>query len=135
MRAEIFCGRLALGSDCGCDNLPIFAEVRRWLDTYFAGHVPDFTPPLRPAGTAFRQKVWRHLLSIAHGATTTYGEIARSIDAPKAAQAVGGAVAHNPISIIIPCHRVLGADGSLTGYAGGLAQKIALLALERQVQG
>ena len=93
-------------------------------------------PPLRPTGTAFQQEVWQLLMAIPYGKTTTYGEIAAVLAARRgiprmSAQAVGGAVGHNPVSIIIPCHRVVGADGSLTGYAGGLNKKIELLKLEK----
>ena len=113
----------------------ILTETRRWLDTYFSGEEPKFTPPLHPVGTAFRQAVWKILLQIPYGQTVTYGEIAQQLAAEQgismmSAQAVGGAVGHNKISIIIPCHRVIGADGSLTGYAGGIDKKIALLRLE-----
>ena len=115
-------------------NLPIFEEARRWLDVYFSGRKPDFTPPTAPAGTAFQQSVWEILRTIPYGQTVTYGAIARRIEqntgCRMSAQAVGGAVGRNPISIIIPCHRVLGADGSLTGYAGGLDKKEYLLGLE-----
>ena len=111
---------------------PVLAEAKRWLDVYFSGREPDFTPPLHPTGSAFRHAVWDILLKIPYGQTTTYGEIARQLagGGTMSAQAVGGAVGHNPISIIVPCHRVVGMDGSLTGYAGGLAKKIALLELE-----
>ena len=113
----------------------ILAEAKKWLDIYFSGEEPKFTPPLHPAGTAFRQAVWKILLQIPYGQTVTYGEIAQQLAAEQgistmSAQAVGGAVGHNKISIIIPCHRVIGADGSLTGYAGGIDKKIALLKLE-----
>ena len=115
-------------------NLPIFEEARRWLDVYFSGRKPDFTPPTAPAGTAFQQSVWEILRTIPYGQTVTYGAIARRIEqntgCRMSAQAVGGAVGRNPISILIPCHRVIGADGSLTGYAGGLDKKEALLRLE-----
>ena len=115
-------------------NLPIFKEVRRWLDVYFSGRKPDFTPPTAPAGTAFQQSVWEILRTIPYGETTTYGAIARRIEqntgCRMSAQAVGGAVGRNPISILIPCHRVIGADGSLTGYAGGLDKKERLLQWE-----
>ena len=116
-------------------NNPILAATRRWLDIYFAGKEPDFTPPLHPTGSAFRQAVWQILLQIPYGQTTTYGAIARQIAklqnvSRMSAQAVGGAVGHNEIAIIIPCHRVVGTNGSLTGYAGGLDKKIALLKLE-----
>lgn len=115
---------------------PILAEAKRWLDIYFTGKAPDFTPPLHPIGSAFRRSVWEILLQIPYGQTTTYGEIARQLAKKQgldrmSAQAVGGAVGHNEISIIIPCHRVVGADGSLTGYAGGIGKKETLLELER----
>ena len=114
----------------------VLAEAKRWLDIYFTGKKPDFTPPLHPIGSAFRRSVWEILLQIPYGQTTTYGEIARQLAKKQgldqmSAQAVGGAVGHNEISIIIPCHRVVGADGSLTGYAGGIGKKEKLLELER----
>ena len=114
----------------------VLAEAKRWLDIYFTGKAPDFTPPLHPIGSAFRRSVWEILLQIPYGQTATYGEIARQLAKKQgldrmSAQAVGGAVGHNEISIIIPCHRVVGADGSLTGYAGGIDKKEALLELER----
>lgn len=114
---------------------PILTEAKRWLDIYFSGREPDFTPPLHPAGSMFRQAVWKILLQIPYGQTVTYGEIARQIAEMRhtsrmSAQAVGGAVGHNEVSIIIPCHRVVGANGSLTGYAGGIDKKISLLKLE-----
>lgn len=117
------------------EETPILAETKKWLDLYFSGKEPNFTPPLHPAGSAFRQAVWKLLLEIPYGRTTTYGEIARQLAAMQntsfmSAQAVGGAVGHNEISIIIPCHRVVGTNGSLTGYAGGIDKKIALLELE-----
>lgn len=113
----------------------ILAEAKKWLDIYFAGKEPKFTPPLHPNGSAFRQAVWKILLQIPYGQTITYGEIARQMSEIQntphmSAQAVGGAVGHNEISIIIPCHRVVGSNGSLTGYAGGIDKKIALLKLE-----
>ena len=115
-------------------NLPIFEEARRWLDVYFSGRKPDFTPPTAPAGTAFQQSVWEILLTIPYGETTTYGAIARRIEQNTgrrmSAQAVGGAVGRNPISILIPCHRVVGTNGSLTGYAGGIDKKERLLQWE-----
>ena len=115
---------------------PILAEAKRWLDIYFTGKEPDFTPPLHPIGSEFRKAVWEILLQIPYGQTTTYGEIARQLAekqglARMSAQAVGGAVGHNKISIIIPCHRVVGTNGSLTGYAGGIHKKEQLLELER----
>lgn len=111
-------------------DLPIFVETRRWLDLYFSGKKPDFTPPLKPQGTPFQQKVWGELLNIPYGATVSYSEIARRIGC-RSAQAIGQAVHRNPISIIIPCHRVIGADGSLTGYASGLDIKQRLLQIEQ----
>ena len=119
-------------------HLPIFDETNRWLDRYFSGKLPDFTPPLSPKGTPFRRSVWKILLTIPYGKTMTYGEIAKIIVRQNeyqymSAQAVGGAVGHNPISLIIPCHRVLGADGSLIGYAGGLERKRWLLRLENNL--
>ena len=113
-------------------NTPALTEAKRWLDIYFAGKEPDFLPPLHPTGSAFRQSVWEILLKIPYGQTITYGDIARQLAAKRglanmSAQAVGGAVGHNEISVIIPCHRVVGANGSLTGYAGGIPTKIKLL--------
>lgn len=115
---------------------PILVEAKRWLDVYFTGNEPDFKTPLHIVGSAFRQKVWKLLLQIPYGQTVTYGELARQLAEKKgveqmSAQAVGGAVGHNPISLIIPCHRVVGTHGSLTGYAGGIDKKIKLLELER----
>lgn len=114
--------------------LALFDQADRWLDLYFSGQAPDFTPLLRPRGTAFQKAVWQRLLAIPCGCTVTYGEIAASLDLPPgAARAVGGAVGRNPISLMIPCHRVVGADGSLTGYAGGIERKKRLLELERNM--
>jgi len=115
---------------------PILQQTRHWLDVYFSGQKPDFTPPLHPIGSDFRQEVWELLLQIPYGQTTTYGALAKQLAAKHglsrmSAQAVGGAVGHNEISIIIPCHRVVGTNGSLTGYAGGIDKKIALLRLEK----
>ena len=117
-------------------SLPVFAQAERWLDAYFGGKQPDFTPLLHLRASAFRVAVWEELLTIPYGQTTTYGAVAKTVAArmglPRmSAQAVGGAVGHNPIALIIPCHRVVGADGSLTGYAGGIERKRGLLALER----
>ena len=115
-------------------NLPIFEEARRWLDVYFSGRKPDFMPVLAPHGTAFQQSVWEILRTIPYGQTVTYGAIARRIEqntgCRMSAQAVGGAVGRNPISILIPCHRVIGTNGSLTGYAGGIDKKAYLLRIE-----
>ena len=116
--------------------LPVFDLADKWLDLYFSGSEPGFLPPLLMRTTEFRKTVWEILLSIPYGKTMTYGEIADRIAAGRglsrmSAQAVGGAVAHNAISLMIPCHRVVGTDGSLTGYAGGLEKKIRLLELEK----
>ena len=116
-------------------DIPVFDDVKRWLDNYFSGQEPDFIPPLHMFGSDFRQCVWTILREIPYGETTTYGALARRIAAERgleriSAQAVGGAVGHNEISIIVPCHRVVGADGSLTGYAGGIQRKVELLTLE-----
>ena len=115
-------------------DLPVFGEVMRWLDLYFAGKEPDFSPALNPTGTAFQMSVWAILRTIPYGETTNYGAIAKRLEKKTgkrmSAQAVGGAVGRNPISIIVPCHRVIGANGSLTGYAGGLDKKEYLLELE-----
>ena len=128
----------SMTKDCveGPPDLPIFIAGRAWLDAYFAGHRPAIaTLPVAPAGSAFRQAVWAMLCDIPYGECTTYGAIAarlavRSGKARMSAQAVGGAVGHNPLSIIIPCHRVVGASGSLTGYGGGIDTKIRLLTHE-----
>ena len=125
-----------LDSDSEEKKLPIFEQTDRWLDIYFSGGKPDFTPPLSMEATAFRKAVWKIMLKIPYGHTMTYGEIADKIAKQKnsarmSAQAVGGAVAHNPVSLIIPCHRVVGTNGSLTGYAGGIDKKIKLLTLEK----
>ena len=118
-----------LGVEYKEKETPVLTETARWLDVYFSGKDPGFLPPLHPQGSPFRQTVWDILLTIPRGQTMTYGEIARRLGV-RSAQAVGGAVGHNPISILIPCHRVVGADGSLTGYAGGVEKKRFLLALE-----
>lgn len=118
-----------------CKSL-ILQQAGRWLDRYFAGERPAVNElPLAPVGSDFRQEVWKILCEIPYGQTTTYGEIAQKLSARlgrerMSARAVGGAVGHNPISIIIPCHRVVGSNGRLTGYAGGLERKIKLLTHE-----
>lgn len=117
-------------------NLPVFEQTVRWLDIYFSGNAPDFTPPMDIRTTDFRRSVCNIMLTIPFGKTMTYGEIAGRIARQKgiakmSAQAVGGALGHNPISLIIPCHRVVGSDGSLTGYAGGILIKAELLRLEK----
>lgn len=120
-------------------DLPVFRQTAEWLDLYFGGKQPPFVPDLALKGSAFRRLIWEILQSVPYGQTVTYGEIASGA-AEKlgcscmSAQAVGGAVGHNPVSIIVPCHRVIGADGSLTGYAGGIERKKALLMLERSRQ-
>ncbi len=122
--------------ECTEKDLDIFDDTSRWLDIYFSGKEPDFTPKILITGTPFRKSVAEIMLTIPYGKTMTYGEIANVIAKEKgiakmSAQAVGGAVGHNSISIIIPCHRVVGTNGSLTGYAGGLDKKIQLLKLEK----
>ncbi len=117
-------------------ELPVFKQASAWLDVYFSGRDPGFVPPLRMKTTPFRKDVWDILLGIPYGSTMTYGEIAAKIAAKRglsrmSAQAVGGAVGHNPVSLIVPCHRVVGTDGSLTGYAGGTDKKLRLLRLEK----
>jgi methylated-DNA-[protein]-cysteine S-methyltransferase len=111
--------------------ISILEETRCWLNCYFNGEKPDFTPQVTPSGTLFQRQVWSELMSIPYGETVTYGDIARRINC-KSAQAVGGAVGSNPIAIIIPCHRVIGSDGSLTGYAYGLERKRQLLLREQK---
>lgn len=123
-------GACFAGEMSSTTKLPVFDETRHWLDLYFAGEQPDFLPPLAPEGTPFQQRVWDILLTIPYGKTMSYGDVARRISPTMSAQAIGGAVGRNPIGIIIPCHRVIGADGSLTGYASGLDRKRWLLELE-----
>lgn len=123
-----------LAADCA-GELPVFEEAVRWLEAYFSGRAPTFTPPLSLRGTPFCRAVWAALLEIPYGATASYGEIARRVARTLgkervSARAVGGAVGRNPVSLIVPCHRVIGADGRLTGYAGGLDRKRRLLQME-----
>ena len=118
------------------NDLPIFGQVESWLESYFSGKQASITIPLQPKGTSFQQRVWQILQEIPYGKTMAYGEIAQRIAQEKgvetfSAQAVGQAVGKNPISILIPCHRVLGKNGALTGYAGGVYRKEKLLQLER----
>lgn len=120
---------------CGAE-LSVFIQAKEWLERYFKGKNPPMNLPLAPKGSDFRQSVWKILKEIPYGQTITYGEIAKKLERTSGgkrvcAQAVGGAVGHNPISIIIPCHRVVGANGSMTGYAGGIDSKIKLLKLEK----
>lgn len=116
-------------------DTPFLKEGRRWLDIYFAGKEAEFTPPLHLIGTEFQKEVWQILLKIPYGSVMTYGEIAKEIAEKRgldkmSSRAVGGAVGHNPISIIVPCHRVIGSGGNITGYGGGIERKIRLLSLE-----
>lgn len=122
-------------SKCTEKEIPVFAETKKWLDIYFSGKQPQFFPKLDLQGSEFRLAVWEILLKIPYGQTITYGDIASEIGERRgikkmAAQAVGGAVGHNPVAIIVPCHRVIGANGSLTGYGGGIERKEKLLQLE-----
>jgi methylated-DNA-[protein]-cysteine S-methyltransferase len=115
------------------DAQPVLVEAKRQLQSYFDGELRDFDLPLAPVGTEFRRRVWAALVEIPYGATTSYGVVARRLGlAPGASRAVGTANGANPIPIVVPCHRVVGADGSLTGYAGGLERKRLLLDLERK---
>ena len=112
------------------DNLPVFVLTKAWLDLFFAGARPLFLPPLQPDGTVFQLRVWDALTSVPYGETLTYGVLASALGSSP--RAVGQAVGKNPISLLIPCHRVVGADGSLIGYAGGVDRKAYLLRLERE---
>jgi methylated-DNA-[protein]-cysteine S-methyltransferase len=116
------------------DNLSIFNSVSRWLDAYFAGTPGPVDFPLSPSGTEFQRRVWQILLTIPYGETVTYGTIAKQLDADMSAQAVGQAVGKNPIAVIIPCHRVVGAGGKLTGYAWGIERKQWLLGHEEETK-
>lgn len=140
-------GRLCIGEENGsitrvtwqqipaaaeAGETPLLAACKAQLDEYFAGDRKTFDLPLNPKGTEFQRKVWKALTEIPYGETRTYGEIAAAAGSPKAARAVGMANHNNPIAIIVPCHRVIGANGKLVGYAGGMGQKEFLLALEQQ---
>lgn len=125
-----------LNADFKEKNISVFEETKHWLDIYFSGNEPDFTPPLHLVGTNFQEDVWEILLKIPYGCTTTYSGIAKKVAGKReqknmSAQAVGGAVGRNPISIIVPCHRVIASNGSLTGYAGGIDKKLYLLEIEK----
>ena len=129
-----------LDSEYKMGDLPIFDVAKRWLDIYFEGREPEYMPSLHLSlfGTMFQVDVWRSLMKIPYGTTTTYGKIAQSINSQRnsfktSARAVGNAVGRNPISIIIPCHRVIGSNGKLTGYAGGIERKKKLLELEKAI--
>ncbi len=136
MEGQKYFGGTLLEAMTQSDDLPVFSAAKEWLDRYFAGKQPAISDiPLAPIGEPFRQAVWDILCRIPYGEITTYGQIAKEAAArmnrpSMSGQAVGGAVAHNPISIIIPCHRVVGSNGSLTGYAGGIGKRIQLLELE-----
>ncbi|MCC8357816.1 MAG: methylated-DNA--[protein]-cysteine S-methyltransferase [Oscillospiraceae bacterium] len=129
-----FDGQKYFGETLGpSGDLPVFRETAKWLEVYFSGHDPGPTPPILLRGTPFQMAVWEQLRAIPYGQTTTYGAIARAIAAQRgletmSAQAVGSAVGRNPVSIMVPCHRVIGANGALTGYAGGLDDEAALRA-------
>lgn len=124
-----------LQSESKEEETPVLAKAKRQLTEYLAGTRETFDVPISMRGTSFQKKVWEQLLQIPYGETATYGEIAARIGNPKACRAVGMANHHNPISIIVPCHRVIGADGRLTGYGGGLPIKEKLLALEKKHRG
>ena len=136
LTAVTFAGQKHEGKHIPADavpgNHPVLEQTKIWLSLYFDGTIPDFLPPLNPNGTTFQQRVWDVLRQIPYGKTVTYGELAKDLGC-KSAQAVGGAVGKNPITILIPCHRVVGADGSLTGYAGGVEKKEFLLNLESKL--
>lgn len=127
---KYFAATLPPGAEPAPD-LPVFQETAAWLAAYFSGAVPPAMPPLTPQGSPFRQSVWQQLLEIPRGAMETYGALAQKLGSSP--RAVGSAVGHNPISILIPCHRVVGADSSLTGYAGGVEKKRFLLELEQKI--
>lgn len=128
-------GATLMPNHCMCDTLPIFTQTKLWLDLYFSGQMPHFTPTLRLRTSPFQQRICALMLSIPYGQTTTYGAIAQTIAHERglptmSAQAIGHAVGHNSIAILIPCHRVVGSGGKLTGYAGGIDKKAWLLCLE-----
>jgi methylated-DNA-[protein]-cysteine S-methyltransferase len=128
---------IPVNSSFSCEKLEIFFQLEQWLTVYFSGKDPEFTPPLSLESSMFRKSVWEALLSIPFGSTVSYGELARRVNSgknepQKSARAIGGAVAHNQILLIIPCHRVIASNGSLTGYAGGIDRKRKLLELEKE---
>lgn len=130
---------LSLDKEHEAREVPVFGQAKRWLDIYFSGREPDFMPPIHMLGTPFQRAVWELLRKIPYGQTTTYGKLARQIAeqrglARMSAQAVGAAVGRNELSLIVPCHRVVGSNGSLTGYAGGIDKKITFLKLEGAYQ-
>lgn len=136
MEGQKYFGGAISGKMAAKNDMPVFTKTREWLDRYFAGKKPEISDlPLAPIGGEFRQGVWNILCEIPYGEVITYGGIAKKMAAKMkkqsmSSQAVGGAVGHNPISIIIPCHRVVGSNGSVTGYSGGVSTKIKLLELE-----
>lgn len=134
LRAVIFAGQKYADRHIPSDALqgthPVLEITKVWLSQYFSGETPNFMPPFKLNGSAFQLRVWKALLQIPYGETITYGELAKRLGC-KSAQAVGSAVGKNPIPILIPCHRVMGAGSKLTGYAGGLEKKEALLKLEK----
>lgn len=125
-------GRVKLPKMESAPDHPLLLETENQLEEYFSGERVDFDLPLDPIGTEFQKKVWEELRHISYGATATYGEIAQKIGSPQSARAIGAANGKNPISIIVPCHRVIGADGDMTGFAGGIASKEKLLLIERK---
>lgn len=127
-------GAVAHGDPASTDD-PVLARAARQLEEYFAGRRTDFDLPLAPEGTEFQRRVWAELLQIPYGETVTYGELARRLDNPTGSRAVGLANGRNPLGIVVPCHRVVGAGGNLTGYGGGLPRKRLLLDLEARVAG
>lgn len=124
--------KLHIPEDAVLGHHPVLEQTKIWLSQYFSGSVPDFLPPMDLKGSEFQKRVWTLLLEIPYGKTVTYGELAKKLGC-KSAQAVGSAVGRNPISVLIPCHRVVGADGSLTGYAGGVEKKEFLHNLEAKI--
>lgn len=135
LNSDRFYANLLANCEYIAKETPTLQAAKRWLDVYFSGHEPKIELPIHLIGTSFRQEVWQLLLQIPYGQVTTYDDLARKMAekrgvAHMSAQAIGGAVGHNEISIIIPCHRVIGANGNLTGYAGGIDKKLKLLELE-----